>query len=122
MARVLIIDDERALCESLSKVLRAKGHETDFALSGETGIEKVRVFRPHVVLLDIRMPGVNGLEVLARMKSLDPAVRVIMVTAAHAEEVAKMALREGASDYITKPLDPERLNLMINLLELDVAE
>lgn len=105
MARILIVDDEPDLCRDLKSFLTSKGHEVEAALGGEEGLEKLKSWRPHVVLLDIRMPGVNGLEALPRMKAVDPNVRIIMVTAIHEEEVAKMSVRAGADDYITKPID-----------------
>ncbi|MBI2882163.1 MAG: response regulator, partial [Candidatus Tectomicrobia bacterium] len=81
MARILIVDDEPDLCRDLKSFLTSKGHEVEAALGGEEGLEKLKSWRPHVVLLDIRMPGVNGLEALPRMKAVDPNVRIIMVTA-----------------------------------------
>ena len=88
--RVLVVDDEKKICEDLKAYLTYHGHEVEIALGGEEGLEKLKSFRPHVVLLDVRMPGISGLEALARMREFDPSVRITMVTAVHEESVAKM--------------------------------
>ena len=119
MARILIVDDEDMVCEDLKTFLTAKEHEVEVAYNGEEGLTKLKAFRPHLVLLDIRMPGVSGLEALPRMKTADPNVRIIMLTAVHDADVARMAVREGADDYITKPVDLDHLQtcIMINYIQ-----
>ena len=87
---VLIVDDEEMVCEDLKTFLTAKEHEVEVAYNGEEGLTKLKAFRPHLVLLDIRMPGVSGLEALPRMKTADPNVRIIMLTAVHDADVARM--------------------------------
>jgi DNA-binding response OmpR family regulator len=105
MPRVLVVDDEPDARELLSEFLTAKGYEVLTASNGEEALRKVKEDRPHLILLDVRMPKMNGLEVLKQVREIDHEVGVIMVTAVNEEETGRQALKLGAFDYITKPLD-----------------
>jgi len=105
MPRVLVVDDEPYAVELLQEFLVVKGYEVLTASDGEEALRKVKAERPHVILLDVRMPKMNGLEVLRRVREIDHEVGVIMVTAVNEEETGRQALQSGAFDYITKPLD-----------------
>ncbi len=105
MARILVVDDEFEVRDILKKFLTAKGYEVDTAIDGETTIKKVKEFNPNVVLLDIMMPGMGGIETLKEIKKIDPSIGVIMVTAVIDEDLAKRALEIGAFEYITKPIN-----------------
>jgi DNA-binding response OmpR family regulator len=105
MPRVLVVDDEPYAVELLQECLTAKGYEVLTASDGEEALRKVKEERPHVILLDVRMPKMSGLEVLRRVREMDHEVGVIMVTAVNEEETGRQALQLGAFDYITKPLD-----------------
>lgn len=105
MPRVLVVDDEADAVELLQEFLVAKGYEVLTATDGEEALRKVREERPHLILLDVRMPGMNGLEILRRVRQIDQEVGVIMVTAVNEEETGREALALGAFDYIVKPLD-----------------
>ncbi len=105
MPRVLVVDDEPDAVELLQEFLAAKGYEVFTAGDGEEALRQVKEQRPHLILLDIRMPKLNGLEVLRRVREFDREVGVIMVTAVNEEETGRQALKLGAFDYITKPLD-----------------
>lgn len=105
MPRVLVVDDEPQVVELLQEFLAAKGYQVLTASDGEEALRKVKEERPHVVLLDVRMPKMNGLEVLKRVREIDHEVGVIMVTGVMEEETGRQALQLGAFDYITKPLD-----------------
>ncbi len=115
MPKILIVDDEPKACEQLELFFKAKGFEVTTATSGEEALSKLKRERPHVILLDVRMPGVSGIEVLRRAKELDPAVGAIMVTAVQDEGVFKEALKEGAFDYLTKPIDLGNLESKVTL-------
>ncbi|MGH7380270.1 MAG: response regulator, partial [Candidatus Methylomirabilales bacterium] len=91
--------------ELLVEFLSSKGYEILTATSGEEALRRVKEDRPHLVLLDIRMPKMNGLEVLKRIREIDPEMGIIMVTAVNEEDVGRQALELGAFDYIVKPLD-----------------
>ncbi len=105
MPRVLVVDDEPDAVELLQEFLTSKGYEVITAQGGEEALRSVKEDRPHLILLDVRMPKMNGLEVLKRVKEIDREVGVIMVTAVNEEETGRQALSLGAFDYITKPLD-----------------
>jgi DNA-binding response OmpR family regulator len=105
MSRVLIVDDEPNVRELLVEFLMAKGYEVLTAANGEEALSKVKEDRPHLILLDVRMPKMNGLEVVKQVVEVDHEVGVIMVTAVNEEETGRQALKTGAFDYITKPLD-----------------
>ena len=113
MARILIVDDEEEVLVLLSKELRDRDYEVDTALSGEEALEKIKENRPHLMLLDIRMPGMDGVETLKKAREIDPRLAVVMVTAVAEEDIAKDAIKMGAHDYITKPIDLNYLNLVV---------
>jgi len=105
MAKVLVVDDEPEAVELLVEFLSAKGYEVLTATNGEEAVRRVKEDRPHLVLLDVRMPKMDGMEALRRIREIDPEMGVIMVTAVNEEEVGRKALEQGAFDYIVKPLD-----------------
>jgi DNA-binding response OmpR family regulator len=105
MARVLVVDDEPDAVELLTEFLTGKGYDVVTASNGEEALQRVKEDRPHLILLDVRMPGMSGLEVLRRVREIDQEVGVIMVTAVNEEETGRTALALGAFDYIVKPLD-----------------
>ena len=105
MAKVLVVDDEPAAMELLVEFLSTKGYEVLTATNGEEAVRRVKEDRPHLVLLDVQMPRMNGIEVLRRIRELDPELGVIMTTGVNEEAVGRKALELGAFDYIVKPLD-----------------
>ena len=105
MAKVLVVDDEPEAVELLVEFLSSKGYEVLTATSGEEALRRVKENRPHLVLLDVRMPKMDGLEVLRRIREIDAEMGIIMVTAVNEEDVGRQALELGAFDYIVKPLD-----------------
>lgn len=104
-ARVLIVDDEPEAVELLQEFLGAKGYDVITAGDGAEAVRKVVEERPHLILLDVRMPKMDGLEVLRRVREIDKEVGVIMVTGVTEEEIGRQAMALGAFDYIVKPLD-----------------
>lgn len=120
MERILVVDDEVEVCNVLKEFLSSKDYEVYTALDGPTAISKVKEVRPHIVLLDIIMPGVGGIDALKEIKKVDPRVGVVMVTAVTDQELAKRAIELGAYDYITKPMDLNYLEtvLMVKIIDL----
>jgi len=105
VGRVLVVDDDPATVELLREFLSAKGYEVITAGDGAEGLRRVKEERPHLILLDVQMPKMDGLEVLRRLREIDKEVSVIMVTAANEEAIGRQAMELGAFDYIVKPLD-----------------
>ncbi len=122
MLRILVVDDEPDAVELLQEFLLIKGYEVLTATNGEEALIKIKEARPHAILLDIRMPDMNGLEVLKRAREIDPEAGIIMMTAVTAEETTRQALELGAFDYITKPFDLSSLerSLWIKLMRMSL--
>ncbi len=111
--KILCVDDEPLNLELLEAYLIPEGYEVFKAADGHSAIQMVEAVKPHVVLLDIMMPGIGGIDTLKEIKKIDPHVGVIMVTALEDDEVAKCALELGAFDYVTKPIDFEHLKTVV---------
>lgn len=120
MERILVVDDEAETCSVLKDFLVLKGYEIHIALNGKDAIRMLKEVRPHIVLLDIMMPGMGGIETLKEIKKIDPRVGVVMIASVIDEEIAKRTLELGAYDYITKPMDLDYLEtvLMVKILDL----
>ncbi|MGH1415770.1 MAG: sigma-54-dependent transcriptional regulator [Pelagimonas sp.] len=112
-ANILIIDDEINLTRSLAFTLRQAGMECSEVHNGLAGCEMARKNQPDIVLLDIRMPGMNGLEVLERLLADEPDIPVIMMSAFDDTQDAVTAMKMGAVDYLAKPFDVDELILLI---------
>ncbi|MFQ5894823.1 MAG: sigma-54-dependent transcriptional regulator [Nitrospinota bacterium] len=114
---VLLVDDDPAFRLSFQMRLEARGCRVRPAAGGEEGLSLYREARPDVVLLDYKMPGLDGLQVLRRIRREDPEAQVVILTAHGSIESAVLAIREGASDYLTKPVEPERLGQLLGKVE-----
>jgi DNA-binding response OmpR family regulator len=97
----------------LQSFLTSKGYEVDAALNGAEALAKVKEMKPDIVLLDIMMPGMGGIDTLKEIKKIDPSIGVIMVTAVVDEELGNRTLNLGAYDYITKPINIEYLETCV---------
>ncbi len=120
MQRILVVDDEIEVCNVLRDFLTVKGYEVHTVSDGRSAVAKVGEVRPHIVLLDIMMPGMGGLETLKEIRKVDPRVGVIMVTAVFDEELGKRAIELGAYDYITKPVSLDYLDTVLRVKMIDV--
>jgi nitrogen regulation protein NR(I) len=118
MDKILVVDDEIGVCHSFKKILGRYGYDVITALSGEEAIEKTEKESPDLVIMDINMPGTDGLETLKKMKSLNQNLTVIMMTAYSTSDKAITAMKYGAYDYITKPFDNTQL---LSLVEKSIA-
>jgi DNA-binding NtrC family response regulator len=104
MRRILIVDDEKQMVKTLADIVRLNGWEADGAYSGEAAVEAVRQRDYSVVLMDVRMAGITGVEALKGMKAIRPGIRVILMTAYTATEILAEAEREGALRILSKPV------------------
>jgi DNA-binding response OmpR family regulator len=112
--RVLMVDDEEQFRATTSKILTRRGYETTVAESGETAISILRKSDQDVVVLDVKMPGMDGHEALREIKKIDPNVQVIMLTGHGTMASAKVSLKDEAFDYLNKPCDMDLLASKIN--------
>lgn len=101
--KVLLVDDEEAIIAALEEYLSEQGFDVDTALNGDTALQKYSTFHPDVILLDVRMPGMDGLKVCEIIRKKDLDVVLILVTAVDTDISKVKALNFGADDYITKP-------------------
>lgn len=111
---VLVVEDETILAESISVYLQRHGYATMVAFSGEEGIRRAEEASPDVILMDIRLPGIDGLEGLRRIRDMSPHIEVIMMTANATVASAVQAMKRGAFDYLTKPLDLEEVKVVVD--------
>jgi CheY-like chemotaxis protein len=116
MARVLIVDDEPSVVAAMQLYLQHKGHEVHTALNGQEALQKLTAERPQLILLDVRMPTMDGLQVLDHVRRLDRDVGIIMVTAVQDAALRREALARGAADFITKPVDLRHLDRSMEAL------
>jgi DNA-binding NtrC family response regulator len=115
---ILIIDDEKVVRDSLTKWFREDGYKVEGAENAAEALKKLQNFKWQILLLDIKMPGMDGMELQQRIKELDPTATIIFITAHASVDTAVRALKEGAFDYITKPIDPDHLShLVINAIK-----
>jgi two-component system nitrogen regulation response regulator GlnG len=108
MSHILIVDDEAAICWGLQKLVARQGHSVDSAGSAETAFELARQRVPDLIVLDVRLPGIDGLTALGQFRKLAPQAAVIIITAFGDLETAVAAVGGGAFDYLTKPFDLEQ--------------
>jgi len=106
---VLVIDDEESIREGCRQLLEYQGYRVAVVSDGEWGLRLVEQTRPDLVLVDLRMPGMDGLEVLRRIRRTAPGIATIIITGYAAVESATEAMRLGACDYIGKPFDEKEL-------------
>jgi two-component system response regulator AtoC len=111
--KILIVDDEEIIRESLGGWLEKDGYTVGAAPDGPTALERLARESWSIVLLDMKMPGMDGFQVLERTRSLQPPPTVVIMTACATVETAVGAIKRGAYDYLVKPFDPEELSLMI---------
>jgi CheY-like chemotaxis protein len=120
-ARILVIDDDHAVVNLLVVRLSEEGHTVLSAVTSEDGLRLVTLFQPDLVLLDVALPVMNGLEVLKRIRAINPAIAVIMVTGNTDPQRAREALELGAVAYVDKPFDYTYLKRVVAMALQDSA-
>lgn len=117
-ARILVVDDEKNMRGTLAEILTEEGYSVDTAASGEAAVRACRSCEFHVILMDVRMPGINGVEAFRMIRSHRRDARVILMSAYSMEELKRAALDEGAVAFLPKPLN---LESVVGLIEREVA-
>jgi len=115
-AKILVVDDEAIIRESLRDWLSDAGHQVLTAENGPQALEIVEKDKPGIAVVDLVMPGMDGIELLKKAKEVSPSIEVIIITAYASIPTAIAAIREGAYDYIEKPFSPEKVELLIKKL------
>src|SRR5512139_4281465 len=111
-SKILVVDDERMIRWSIQQALSKDGHSVTAVETGEEAVAQASDEMPDLVFLDITLPGIDGIEVLRRLKAIEPSVAVVMVTATDEVKTAVEAMRLGAYDYVSKPFDLDRLRVV----------
>jgi DNA-binding NtrC family response regulator len=111
--RILVVDDEMIVCESCKRILEEEGYEVETALSGKEAFEKMKANPFDIVITDLKMPGVDGMEVLRTFRKEYPDSIIIMITGFSAVETAVEAMKSGAFDYIPKPFTPDEVAIVV---------
>lgn len=111
--RIMIVDDEEMICESLQAWFVRDGYQVETAMSGEEALKISESSPADIYLLDIKMPGMDGIELLSRLKELQPNAIAVMMTAHGTVQTAVEAMKRGATDYFCKPFDPDELSLFM---------
>ncbi len=114
-ANVLVCDDEEGVRETLKHMLGTE-YELSFAANGEEAVEHVKAHNPDMAIMDIKMPRLNGLEALRKIKELKPGIRVVIITGYESTDVATEAINLGADDYITKPFRQQKILSQVRAL------
>ncbi len=117
--RVLIVDDEKTLARSIKLFLEEQGHEAEVANDGQRALQLLEQLRPDLVFLDLRLPGLSGMEILKAIRAHDPAVVTVVMTAYGTIEGAVEAMKLGSFDYVTKPIDLDELRLILERAQED---
>ncbi|MCG3113231.1 MAG: sigma-54 dependent transcriptional regulator [Candidatus Manganitrophus sp. SB1] len=111
---ILIIEDETTLAKNMKTYLERHEYEVRIAESAEEGFQQLETFKPDVILLDLQLPGMNGLEALSRIRDCDPQVKVVIITAHGNIETAVDAMKSGAYDFVNKPLVLAKLKVLLD--------
>jgi DNA-binding response OmpR family regulator len=116
MARVLVVEDDATVAEVVLGYLRREGHEVEYTSEGGRALACVETFDPELVVLDVMLPGIDGLEVCRQLRADGRSIPVVMLTALGEEEDRVLGLELGADDYVTKPFSPRELVLRVQSL------
>ena len=109
MVKILVVDDEIEICDFVKNFFRERDFEVFTAYNGKEALSLIEAQKPDIILLDVKMPVMDGMQVLKELKMRDIKTRVVMVTAVEDIEKVEEARRYGAADYVTKPLSLEQL-------------
>jgi signal transduction histidine kinase len=111
-ARILIIDDEAVICDSCAQVFSEDGYVVETSLEGSTGLRKIDNFKPDIIFIDLKMPGINGMEVLEKVIEKDTNIVPVVITGFATIDSAVESMKRGAFDFLPKPFTPEELRII----------
>lgn len=111
--KILIVDDEKNTCDILAEFLTEEGYQAFSALRGRSALNIIKKKKPDLVLLDIKMPKMDGIEVLEKIKKIDENISVVMITGYGGLKTAREAMRLGAYDYVTKPFNLDFIKAVV---------
>jgi two-component system, sensor histidine kinase and response regulator len=111
---IVVIDDDRAMRLSCSKILTKVGFRVETCENGSAGLELIASLKPELALVDLKMPGIGGMEVIARVNEIDPRIVIIVITGYATIDTAVDAMKAGAYDFVPKPFSPDELRLIVN--------
>ena len=111
-ATILVIDDEKAMRDSCCQVLTKDGYRAETAVDGDTGLQKIRELKPDLVLVDLKMPGMSGMELLEKVADIDPNIVCVVITGYATIESAVEAMKRKAYDFLPKPFTPDELRII----------
>jgi signal transduction histidine kinase len=112
-ATIIIIDDEKAIRDSCCQVLIKDGYRAETAINGDIGLQKIRDVKPDLVLIDLKMPGMGGMELLEKIEDVDPNIVSVVITGYATIESAVEAIKRNAYDFVPKPFTPDQLRIVI---------
>lgn len=110
---ILLVDDEEGIRKVLSLILRDAGYDVHLATSGEDALEQLETVQPAIVLTDIKMPGMDGIELLSRIKAINPDIEVVMLTGHGDLDLAIQSIKREATDFVTKPINEDVLDIAL---------
>lgn len=116
-ARIMVVDDEEMICEALKGWFLKDGYQVETAFSGSDALERMGETPCDIYLVDVKMPGMDGIELLSRLKERQPEALVVMMTAHGSIQTAVEAIKRGAMDYLCKPFDPDELSLLMGRIQ-----
>ena len=111
--KILVVDDEDTVCRSIKKALQREDYDIDVALSGEDGLKMQQQKDYDVIIVDLMMPGLNGMDLLKALKAISPAVQVVMITGYPTMKNTRQAMQIGAFDFLPKPFLPYDLRNLV---------
>ena len=112
-ATILVVDDEEAMRDSCCQVLTEDGYRTETAEDGDSGLQKIREMKPDLVLVDLKMPGMSGMELLEKIGDIDPNIVSVVITGYATKKSAVEARKRNAYDYLPKPFTPNQLRITV---------
>ena len=113
LSKILIIDDEEVILDSCSQILEGSGHSVTTTSNGDQGLKLLEEIKPDLVLLDLKMPGISGMEVLEKIISFDPTIVTVIITGYATVDSAVEAMKKGAYDFLPKPFTPDEFRMVI---------